>query len=450
MLDLGRQDRRTLVRVIGGLALPVVLANISQTLMGLVDTLMVGRLGASSLAAVGVATLIFSAFATPVKSIDVAVQTFTARRVGQGRDHDVGSVLLTGAGVAVLIGVLCTLLGMSRPDWLMGLVARDPAVEELGITYLLWRFPGLLAFLLFFIQKAAFDGIGRTQLGMSIGIGMNLANVLLNWIFIFGNLGAPRMGVAGAALASTLSSTLAALAFFVVALNPEVRCRFRLVGRDNFRPDLLRPFLKVAWPAAVQALGGLMAVLVFFMILGRISTVAVAAGNVVFRIAALSFMPGFGVGAALQTAVGQCLGLGDVRGAVRASWVGVGMSLIFMGMFGVLFWVWPGGLMRAFTSSEELVRAGTPILRLMGLVQVFDAVGLALAGTLRGAGATREVMIVDVAAGWGLFLPTAWICGVVLDGGLVGAWLGVLAWFTLYATGMTAWFLKGSWQRIKI
>lgn len=450
MLDLGRQDRRTLVRVIGGLALPVVLANVSQTLMGLVDTLMVGRLGTPALAAVGVATLIFSAIATPVKAIDIAVQTFSARRVGEGSDREVGAVLLTGAGVAVFLGVICTFFGMLRPDWLMGLVARDPAVKELGITYLLWRFPGLLAFLLFFIQKATFDGIGRTHLGMSIGIGMNLANVLLNWIFIFGNLGAPRMGIAGAALASTLSSGLAALAFFVVALNPEVRCRFRLVGRDNFRPDLLRPFLKVAWPAAVQALGGLMAVLVFFVILGRISTVAVAAGNVVFRIAALSFMPGFGVGAALQTAVGQCLGRGDVRGAVRASWVGVGMSLIFMGMFGVLFWIWPGGLMRMFTSSEELVRAGTPILRLMGLVQVFDAVGLALAGTLRGAGATREVMIVDVAAGWGLFLPTAWICGVVLDGGLVGAWLGVLAWFTLYAAGMTFWFLKGSWQRIKI
>lgn len=450
MLDFGRQDTRTLVRVIGGLAMPVVLANISQTLMGLVDTLMVGRLGTASLAAVGVATLIYSALATPIKSVDVAVQTFTARRVGQGRDREVGAVLLTGAAVAVLAGLLVTMFGMTRPDWLMGLVARDAAVEELGVSYLLWRFPGLLAFLLFFMQKAVFDGIGRTRLGMAIGIGMNLANVLLNWMFIFGKLGAPQMGVAGAALASTLSSALAALAFFVVALNAEVRRRFRLVGRGNFRPELLRPFLKVAWPAAVQALGGLMAVLVFFVILGRISTVAVAAGNVVFRIAALSFMPGFGVGAALQTAVGQCLGRGDPRGAVRASWVGVGLSLVFMGLFGVLFWAWPKSLMRAFTTSAELVEAGAPILRLMGLIQVFDAVGLALAGSLRGAGATRQVMIVDVVAGWCLFLPTAYVCGVVLDGGLVGAWMGVLAWFTLYAAGMAAWFLQGSWQRIKV
>ena len=450
MKGLGRQDTRGLLRIIGGLALPVVLANISQTLMGLVDTLMVGRLGTDALAAVGVATLIYSGLATPIKSLDVAVQTFAARRVGQGRDREVGAVLLTGSGVAVAVGLFFTLVGMKFPGFLMGLSGQTAAVDSLGVTYLMWRFPGLLAFLLFFMQKATFDGIGRMKLGMWIGVGMNVCNALLNWMFIFGRLGAPEMGVAGAALASTLSSTLAAIVFFGVALAPDVRRRYRLISRSNFRPDLLKPFLRIAWPPAVQAFGALCAVLVFFGILGRISTLAVAAGNIVFRIAALSFMPGFGIGVAVQTAVGQCLGRGDVRGAVRGSWAGVLLSLVFMGMFGVLFWAWPTGLMRVFTDSEELARAGAPVLRLMGLVQVVDAVGLTLAGALRGAGATRQVMIVDVAAGLLLLLPTAWICGVVLGGGLTGAWLGVLAWFTFYAIGMTVWFLRGNWQKIKI
>ncbi len=447
---LGSRGRQGLLRHIGGLALPVVLANVSQTLMGLVDTLMVGRLGTTPLAAVGVATLIFSALATPIKSVDVAVQTYTARRVGQGRDADVGRVLATASALAMGLGLLVTAAAMLHAGALMGLANGDASVVREGVAYLGLRLPGLLPFLAWCLLRAVFDGIGRTHLGMVVGVGMNLANVLLNWVLIFGKLGAPAMGVAGAGLASALSGLLAALAFLAVALTPAIRRRFRLIGRGNLDRELLGPFVRLAWPPAVQALGGLLAVLVFFGILGRISTVAVAAGNVVFRIAALSFMPGFGMGVAVQTVVGQCLGRRDLRGAVRGSWAGVALSLVFMGIFGLVFLLWPAPLMRLFTTSDELVRAGTPILRMMGLVQVFDAVGLTLAGALRGAGATREVMIVDVVAGWGLFLPSAWLFGVQLDGGLVGAWVGVLIWFFVYAVGMTAWFLRGDWQRIRI
>jgi Na+-driven multidrug efflux pump len=190
-----------------------------------------------------------------------------------------------------------------------------------------------------------------------------------------------------------------------------------------------------------------MAVLVFFAILGRISTIAVAAGNVVFRIAALSFMPGIGVGIAVQTLVGLSLGAGDVRGAVRAGWGGVSLSVLLMGAFSVLFLLVPEWLMSLFTRDPDLIRAGTPILRMMGLVQIFDAVGLTLAGALKGAGETRVVMIVDVVTAWLLFLPAAWFFGIHLDLGLTGAWIGVLVWFFVYAVGITAWFMRGDWHR---
>ncbi|HPF71813.1 MAG TPA: MATE family efflux transporter, partial [Candidatus Krumholzibacteria bacterium] len=319
-----------------------------------------------------------------------------------------------------------------------------------GEAYLRWRYAGMLPLLLYFQLKAMFDGVGWTRVGMLTGIGMNLANVGLNWVFIFGHLGAPALGVGGAALASTISSVLAAGAILAVALHGPVRRRFRLVCRSNLQPKLVRPFLALGWPPAAQTFGIVLAFLLFYWILGHISVVAVAAGNVVMRIAALSFMPGVGVGAAVQTLVGQSLGRHDPRGARRAAWGGVGLSMLLMGAFGVAFLLVPGLLMRAFSDSPEVIAAGRPILRVMGLVQVIDAVGLTLAGALRGAGATRVVMIVDLVTGFGLLPPLAWLFGIVLGGGLLGAWWAMLTWFTLYAVGMVALFVKGDWEKVVV
>jgi putative MATE family efflux protein len=447
---LGQLPRRRLLAVIGGLATPVVLAQLSQTLMGLVDTIMVGRLGETALAAVGVATLLFSATAMSLKAVEVAVQTYTAHRVGEGRDGEVGAVLATGVVAALGLGSVFMVVGLVWPDRLMGWVAADRAMHELGTVYVRWRYAGMLPLLAFFLVKAMFDGVGWTRVGMWIGIGMNVLNAVLNWALIFGKLGAPALGVQGAALASTLSATAAALVVIAWALRPSIRKRFRIMGRTNFQPRLVGPFLRIAWPPAVQTLANLTAVLILFWILGRISVIAVAAGNIVLRIAALSFMPGFGVGAAVQTLVGQSLGRRDPRGAIRAAWGGVGLAVVFMGAFGAAFLAVPGLFLRVFTDSAELVAAGKPVMRLMGWVQIADAVGLVLAGALRGAGWTRQVMLADLVTGFGLMPVLAYLFGVVLDGGLLGAWLALLLWFTLYAVIMTVLFVRGRWWKVRL
>jgi len=432
------------------MATPVVLGQLSQTLMGLVDTLMVGRLGEGPLAAVAVATLLFSALAMTIKAIDVAAQSFTARRVGEGRDTEVGAVLTTALTVCLGAGSVCMLVGLVWPEVLMRLVTRDPEVRELGRQYLVFRYVGILPLLFYFQAKGVFDGIGWTRIGMGVGIGMNVVNAGLNWIFIFGKWGAPALGVGGAALASSLSAGLAALVMTGFLLHTPNRRRFRLVCRTNFQRRLIGPFLRIAWPPAVQTLGIVVALIIFNYLLGLVSTLAVATGNVVLRIASLSFMPGVGVGAAVQTLVSQSLGRADPVGARRATVGGVGLSVLFMGGFGVFFLATPAFFLRLFSQSDGLLREGVPILRLMGLVQVIDAVGLTLSGALRGAGLTRTVMMVDVLTGFVLLPPLTYLFGIVMGGGLMGAWLALLTWFTLYAVGMVWIYQRSDWQEMKI
>lgn len=436
--------------IITGVAAPVVLAQVSQTLMGLVDTMMVGRLGQESLAAVAVSTLLFSAVAMSIKSVDVAVQTFTARRVGESRDPEVGAVLATAVAISLPVGAVFMLIGLLWPELLMNLVTRDQEVRQLGAQYLVFRYLGILPLILYFQIKGMFDGIGWTRIGMSVGVGMNLLNVVLNWILIFGHWSVAPMGVAGAALASTLSTLVAAVVILVLALRRPVRKRFQLFSRKNYHPELIKPFFTIAWPPAVQTLGIVIGFLIFYVILGKISVLAVAAGNVVMRIAAVSFMPGVGVGAGVQTLVGQSLGRRDTHGARRVAWAGVMLSVLVMGFLGLLFLVIPVQIMGLFSQQPDLIAAGVPILRLMGLVQIIDAVGLTLSGALRGAGATKAVMLVDVFSGFLLMPPLAWLFGIYFGWGLLGAWIGLLVWFTIYAVALTVLFTRTRWQELKI
>jgi len=438
------------LRRIARLAIPVVLAQLSQTFMGLADTLMVGRLGTSAVAAVGVATLLFAVLANALKAIETGVQTLIARRVGEGRDGEVGQILGSAMVVVFGAGALICVQGLLWPEFWVSLVLDDPAVRELGAGYLFWRYAFLLPFLLYFHMRACFDGIGWMRIGMATGIGMNLVNVALNWVLIYGNLGAPALGVKGAAIASGIASTLATAVIGVVALQRPVRRRFRFFARGIVSRDQIRRLLRIAWPPMLQAAGLIAGLVAFYVILGRLGTVAVAAGNVVMRIASVSIMPTIGIGVAVQTLVGQSLGARDERSAVRAGWGGVALAASFMALLGVVFLLWPQRLLGAFVADPLLIAAGRPILFLTAVGQVIAAVGLVLGAAQRGAGATRTVMLVDLLTAAVVLLPGGWLGAIWLGGGLVGAWLAFLAWFVVHAAIMAWLFHRGAWLRVRI
>ena len=447
---LGDLSGSRLLGRLARLAAPVVLANISQTLMGLVDTLMVSRLGTAAIAAVGVATLLFSALATSLKSLDVAVQTFIARRDGEGRSRDAGAVLGTALLLVLAAGAPATWVGLRWPHLGLGLVLEDPAVVQQGAGYYALRSVGLLPLLAYFQMRACADGLGRTRLGMVTGVGMNLLNVLLNWVLIFGELGAPAMGVRGAALASTLSATAAMAALLALLLRPRVRRPHRLFGRGAIRRALVAPLLRVGWPPALQALGLIGGLVAFHGILGHVGTVAVAAGNIVLRIAALTLMPTMGVAVAVQTLVSRSLGARDARGAWRTGLMGLVVAAALMAALGAVFLAVPDAVLAPFGTEPAVRQAGRAVLRITAVGQLLAAAGLVFAGVLRGAGATRAVLLVDAATGLGFLLPVAWLLAIVLEGGLVGAWWALVLWFALHAVVMTRLFASGRWLRQRL
>jgi len=447
---LGSLTTSRLLGRVSRLAAPIVLAHVSQTLMGLVDTLMVGRLGTESLAAVGIATLLFSAMATALKSLDVAVQTMVARRDGQGRQREVGPVLGTALVVVLAAGLVATLPGLFATRLALGLISQDPQVVELGGQYYFWRLMGLLPFLAYFQMRGCCDGLGFTRVGMLTGVGMNLVNVVLNYGLIFGRLGLPMMGVKGAALASSLASLAALLMILLVVMNPARRRHYGFTIREFWQRDLVGPMVRLGWPPAVQALGLISGIVVFYAILGRIGTDAQAAGNIVMRLASVAIMPVLGISVAVQTLVSRSLGGRDVRGAWRVGWAGLVCSAGFMIGLGLLELWQAHHLVGAFAPEAPVLAAGQSILRITVLAQILAAVGLTFAGVLRGAGATGQVLAVDVLSGAVLMLPLSWLFGVQLGGGLVGTWWALVIWFAAHALIMTVLFQRRQWLRIRV
>ncbi|MDY0110189.1 MAG: MATE family efflux transporter [Candidatus Krumholzibacteria bacterium] len=448
--SLGTTAWTRLLALMARMASPVILASLTQTLMGLVDTLMIGRLGTAAIAAVGIATLLFSTLATGLRSLDVAVQVITARRDGAGRCAEVGAVLGTGLALVLAAGAAATLACWRWPALGMRLVSPDPEVVALGAAYFQVRGLGLLPFVCYFLVRACFDGLGQTRIGMLTGVGMNVLNVVLNWVLIFGHFGAPALGVRGAALASVLASAVAAGAILAVALRPALRRRYRLLARGSVRRDLILPLLRIGWPPALQATGLIGGLVLFTMILGQVSTVAVAAGNIVLRIAALTLMAAVGVGVVVQTLVSRSLGARDLRGAWRSGLAGLVLAGGLMAAVGLPMLLWPDALLATFAVEPPVLAAGRQILRLTAFVQMAAAVSLAFAGALRGAGAMQRVLLVDLATGVLCLLPLAWLFAVTAGGGLLGAWWALVAWLLVHAAWMTRLFFAKRWLSTRI
>lgn len=442
-------DRQLLRRILT-LGSPVVLGQISATAMGLIDLAMVGRLGPEYLAGVGLAATFFSTIVRTTQSLGAATQSIAARRVGEDREAAIGGLVRVALTLGLLVGVVLTalLVGIASPG--MGLLAHEPRIVQLGARYVIWRAPEALFLLLLFVFRGFFEGIGKTVIPMLVGIVTLAANAFLNWVLIFGKLGAPRMEEAGAGLASALATLVGASALAALAGARGVRMRYGLQFGLSLQASVLRPLWKVTWPGALRTFLVFLSFTVFLAIIERLGVAELAASNGVVLIASFSFMPAVGVGTAVATLVGQALGRRDVAGARRAGWHGVLVSVGFMGCMGALFLSAPRLCLRLFTDDSTILDTGAPVLRLMGLVQIFDAVGLTLAGAITGAGHTRMVMLADVGTAYLIFLPLAFGLGLHTGMGLMGAWLGALIWFFSFAVLMVLGWVRGGWSRVQV
>ena len=320
-------NRRTL-----RLAVPVFLAMISQTVIQVTDTAMVGVLGARELAAVGICGIAFWTLLALPMGFSMGVQAITARRFGERNFQALGRILVSCSVFVVVFAAVLTPFLMLYSREIADVLSRDAAMVRIADAFLYIRFAGFGIFFLTFTLVWFFNGLGKMTVGMLASILQAGLNVFLNWVFIYGNLGAPAMGTEGAALASTLAGSAGLLLLIAYAFwDRDVRSYFA-GGESPFSFAVLGDVMKVSLPPGLDNLLTHVSFLGFYQLADMLGFVAAASTNIIISVMSIAFMPGFAFGITATTILGQAMGAGKFRLARHGTYRAALFAALLMGM----------------------------------------------------------------------------------------------------------------------
>jgi len=406
-------------RRVWSIALPIMGGMMSQNVLNLVDIGMVGRLGDSALAATGVGGFSNYLAISFIIGLSAGVQALAARRLGEGREDETAIPLNGGLILSLIIGIpACVLLILATPS-AFGLLTDDPAVRELGIPYLQVRILGMVAVGMNFSFRGYWSAIHLTGVYLRTLLIMHAINIFLHWVLIFGNLGAPALGVFGAGLSTTISLYIGTLLYFYFALRHARDKGF--LHRLPSRQTLWKQF-QLSLPSSLQQLFFSAGVVGLLWIVSRIGTAEIAALNVLMTFHITAILPAFGIALAAMTLVGNALGRGDVDDAARWGWNGAALTLVYGVVLSVAVIPLAEPILGVFLTNPETRRLAYLPMVLWALMIGFDTAGMVLMNALIGAGDTRRSMWISVIWQWVIFLPLAYLAGPILGLGLVGVW----------------------------
>ena len=427
------------------LAAPVIVVQVGMVAMGAVDTMMLGRVSETELAAGSIGNALSIAVIWSFIGILLAIDPMAAQAFGAGDHRQIGRVLCRGVALAVLLSIPATLIVVNM-DQVLALTKQPEAIFEPATAYLHGIGPGVIAFLLFMSLRQTLQAMSIVVPALISIVVANGFNALANWVLIFGNLGFPALGVRGSAYATSGSRwvMLIVLALFGWRyLRPYMR-GWRWVW---LRPSALRPFLVVGVPIAVQVSLEVWVFSFAAVLIGRLGEAELSGHQVAISLASLSFMVPLGFAGAATTRVGNAIGRRDPVGARRSALVCLSLGAGVMTVFGLVFFSFPHFLARLFSDVPTVIGAAAVLIPIAGLFQVADGAQVAAAGVLRGAADTRFPAAVALVGYWVVGMPVgAWL---TFQRGLgpSGLWWGLTIGLVFVAVFLAARVRVRLWRR---
>lgn len=420
-----RRDWRTDLRDMARVAAPVVLINVGIQAMGVVDTLMVGRLGGAAIAAVALGNFYF--FNVSVFGIGLlfAIDPVVAQAFGAG-DRD-GVARGVQRGLVLAVGVaLVVMLALTPGEWLLRLLEQPPEVIDDTAVYARRRLLGAIPFFLFAVLRQTLQALGPVRpIIIAAGIA-NVVNAAANWLLIFGNAGAPRLGVEGAGYATAISTwAMAALLWWLAW--PVVRDAVRPWRRETLAWGPMSRMLRIGVPIGVQWFFESFAFGLTALFMGWMGTASLAGHEIALNMAALTFMVPLGVSGAAAAVVGRAIGRGDLQTARRDAVAAIVCGVGFMCISAVVFIAAPRQLTALYTAEAATVAVAVALIPLAGWFQVFDGLQAVTSGVLRGTGDTRVPAILHMVAFWGIGIPLGYYLGFHTPYRERGLWIGLVA-----------------------
>jgi MATE family multidrug resistance protein len=418
-------DLRQEFRPMFNLAVPVVMAELGWMTMGLVDTLMVGRISPVAIGAVGIGSSLFMAVCIFAMGLLLGLDTLVSHAFGARRLDECHRWLVHGVLLSLLLSIPITLIVFALSAALGGW-GLDPAVLQLTQPYLdvlAWSIPPLLLYASF---RRYLQGMGVVRPVMIALVIANVLNAVVNWILIFGRLGVPAMGVRGSAWATVVARIVMAGVLLGVILHREHGRRpglFETPQRIEF--SRMRRLIGLGFPAAGQVTLEVGVFAAATALAGRLAPTALAAHQIALNLVAFTFMVPLGIASAGAVRVGHAVGRHDPVGAARSGWTALLFGTLFMSCAAAAFLLIPRVLIGAFTTDPAVLAIGVSLLFVGAVFQLFDGLQGVATGVLRGLGDTRSPMLWNLAGHWFIGLPLGYTLCFVAGLGAVGLWWGL-------------------------
>ncbi len=428
------------------LSWPVMLSQVLVNMVSIVDIAMVGRLGTDAVAAVGYATQSFFLAQSALIAVGFACVALVARLVATGDREGPRRAVAASLQVGVVTALLLTLPIMAAPRAWLGLLSAEPAVVVRTIPYLRLLLASAPLLALSMVWDAALRADRDTTTPMRIAAVVTLVKIGLNLVLIFGLLGAPRLELVGAGLATIVAQLVGVGCYLTVAFRR--RDSVIAIGRSDLRAGraLIKDVRRIALPGVLERVLLNMALLSYFSILGRYGTVAVAAYTVGVRILSFSWIPGIGYAAAVATLVGQALGRDEPTRATEIGWCGARMALITAVVLGIVCALARFRLAALFLDDAATIATLGPFMLCVALAQPMLQTHFTLGGAHRGAGDTWTPLVAATVGNWVFRVPLAVLFGVLWHTDLIWIWTALIVDHSARAAWLTWAFRKGGWK----
>jgi MATE family multidrug resistance protein len=436
-LTAARAERLEL-RAMLRLAAPLVAAELGWMLMGVVDTMCVGRVSADAMGAVGLGSMVFYTIGIFAAGMLLGLDTLVSQSYGAGDLEDCRHSLINGIWLGMFL-ILPVMAALEASLPVLASFGIDPAVMDVTRGYMRVLNLSALPLLLFFGFRRYLQSVNIVRPIMITLVTANLVNLAGNIILDFGNFGAPRLGAVGAGWATLFSRVYMAiaLAFVIFKHDPQL-------VHTSWAPDFrrIRRLFKLGLPAAMQIGLETGVFTTVTVLIGKIGATALAGHQIALATVSTTFMVPLGISSAASVRVGHAVGRGDPHGAARSGWTALVLGAIVMSIAAVTLITIPHWIARIFTPDVAIIAAGASLLRVAAFFQLFDGLQVVATGALRGVGDTRTPMFCHFTGYWVIGLPVGVLLAFHYGLGAPGLWMGLSIGLILIGI-----VLVGFWRR---
>lgn len=431
-------------RAIFILAVPMVLEMVMESVFVVVDVFVVAHLGADAVATVGLTESFMTIIYALAVGLSIGAGAMVARRIGEkdpdAAAHTGAQVILFGFVISVVLGIL----GASfAPQLLRAMGASPTVLTHVAFTRVMLGFNASVVML--YLVNAVLRSAGDAAIAMRVLWMANAINIVLGPTLVFGWGPFPKMGIIGAAIATSIGRTSGALFAFSTLIRPGARIRV-LKRHFHLDPALIARVVKLSSAATFQVFIGMASWIGLTRILASFGSPAIAGYTIGIRVVAFALLPAFGLSNAAATMVGQALGAGKPDRAEASVWKAARYNVVFLGLIGLTFVFLARPIVQFFTADQEVLRYGVASLRTIAYGFLFYAYGMVLTQSFNGAGDTATPTWINLFVFWLFEIPLAWVLAVRFGMGPSGVFWAITLSFSTLAVVSAVLFRRGTWK----